>query len=107
MTHEDYVKISGECVSDGAKGFRQLSCSEDSFGVAGYINIVATWYDNDACLGGRENINSQSGEMSEFNTFCNDEDLLYGPYSGSEQFRCVKTDQLPFKVDEANTYVDV
>ena len=101
------MKISEACVSDGVKGYKRFSCFEDPTGVTEYINIVTTWYDNDQCLGGRESINSQSGVMSELNTYCNDEELLFGPYSGSEQFRCVKTDQLPFKVDEANTYVDV
>jgi len=107
-TQTDTFKISAFCDSvDG--GYAKYSCFEDPTGLTMAISVIRTVYDNDQCLGGRDSIVSQSGQLSEFNNVCNGdaETFWQGPYSGSEVFECVRSDNLQVKVDESNTVARV
>ena len=114
MTVTDYFKISALCEPVESK-YVKYSCYTDPTGLTDGVSITASYYDNDQCLGGQENIDHQDGFfLSEFHTYCNKdvEDFFDGgdlTLSGSEIFKClvVEDDQLPFKTDAENTYVKV
>lgn len=98
----EYYKLSGVCF-DGV----EMSCLTDPTGTVNGILTVTTMYNdysNSECHGSVNNIEWQDADLfDEWPTYCRDDG------DESYRYRCINLprDQLPFKVDEANTLVTV
>ena len=83
-----------------------MSCLTDPTGITNGILTITTKYDDgdSQCHGSPNNIDSQSSDLfTVWPTYCSED-------SGkSVRYRCINlpNDQLPFKVDDANTIVTV